>query len=147
MGSDRRLAWLDSDLAVSGDEVPPPYTPLTVSRSASNPGAAAEVGGFAVTMLDKAVQIAPTGLLGRCVRVSVCARACVCARVCLCVYGRPSVCVCGGGVDRVSALPQCYSVQRSSRTVVMVWRCADCRFRAGAKHGGCETRPFGLRAY
>lgn len=45
-----RLAWLDSDIAVSGDTVPPPFIPL----SATVP---MPMVGFDVTMLDKAIRV------------------------------------------------------------------------------------------
>eukprot|EP01062_Namystynia_karyoxenos_P039556 TRINITY_DN28723_c0_g6_i1.p1 TRINITY_DN28723_c0_g6~~TRINITY_DN28723_c0_g6_i1.p1 ORF type:complete len:1255 (+),score=349.79 TRINITY_DN28723_c0_g6_i1:72-3767(+) len=49
-----RLQWLDSDLAVAGDTVPPPYTPISAKPAAG--------GGLQVSMLDKAVLIGPGGL-------------------------------------------------------------------------------------
>ena len=51
-----RLAWLDSDIAVSGDTVPPPFTPLTVTQ-------AVPMAGFGVTMLDKSIKIDATGMI------------------------------------------------------------------------------------
>jgi hypothetical protein len=49
-----RLTWLDSDLGVAGDTVPPPFIPLAVQEAA---GAA----GFTAVMLDKRVQIGADG--------------------------------------------------------------------------------------
>jgi len=49
-----RLQWLDSDLALAGDSVPPPYLPLLVTHESSD--------GLVVTMLDKKVRIGPDGL-------------------------------------------------------------------------------------
>ena len=45
-----RLAWLDSDIAVSGDTVPPPFTPLSATQPMP-------MVGFDVTMLDKAIKV------------------------------------------------------------------------------------------
>jgi hypothetical protein len=56
-----RLQWLDSDLAVAGDTVPAPYSPINVTRrpDAGQGGA----GGVAVQMLDKHITIGADGML------------------------------------------------------------------------------------
>jgi hypothetical protein len=51
-----RLMWLDSDIAVSGDTVPPPFIPLAATQ-------AVPMVGFGVTMLDKTIKIDATGMI------------------------------------------------------------------------------------
>ena len=66
-----RLTWLDSDLGIAGDTVPPPFTPLKVTPgdgtvpSAGGRGrrTRASGSGFVASMLDKKITVGgPFGL-------------------------------------------------------------------------------------